>query len=104
MDTNDLQPGLVSREVERKLEFAIKYGTAFDVDQCFSQLKSDRARIIRVKGLPEEEVQKISLEFKRYVFWMERQWPRFPNARCPSCGAKLESRRCLHCDLMRGKR
>jgi len=101
VDSDDLQSGLVSRDVEKNLEFAIRYGTAFDVDQCFSQLKSARARIMRSKKLPEEEVAKLFLAFRRYVSWLERQFPRFALDRCPCCGSKLLSRRCLGCDMKR---
>lgn len=101
MVDDDLQHGLVNSDVEKKLEFAIKYGTPLDVEQCFSKLKTARARTMRLKKLPEKEVSKLFLAFKRHVCWFERQFPRFALDRCPDCGVKLLSRRCLGCDMKR---
>lgn len=98
LQMNDL---MLSKDLEQRVDFCVRYGTSFDIDCCLMQLKDERARTLKKKGLFEDR-KKMNARFKAYIYWVERQYPRFANSRCPDCGTKLETRRCLACDLKSG--
>lgn len=96
---NDLR---LSKDVEQRVDFCVRYGSAFDIECCLGQLKHDRASTLKRLGL-EEDKDAMSSRFKAYLLWVQRQYPRFANNRCPECGSKLTTRRCLGCDMKAGR-
>ena len=89
-------------EIEEMIEFYVKYGTVDDIGSVFSKLKHRKYKTLRKSGNSESEIAKIDLGFRKYVKLVQSMYKPFDRMRCPECGNKLSTRRCLMCDMKRG--